>query len=138
MINASVATPRFRAVLVGVLATLAAVLAVVGIFGTLAHIVAQRTHEIGVRMALGAEKSNLILSVLRRAIMLAGAGLAIGFGITLVTVRVLESALFEVSPWDTATLLGVALLLVTTAMAASYVPANRATNVDPIKVLKQE
>jgi len=138
LINASVATPRFRAVLVGVLATLAAVLAVVGIFGTLAHIVAQRTHEIGVRMALGAEKSNLILSVLRRAIMLAGAGLAIGFGITLVTVRVLESALFEVSPWDTATLLGVALLLVTTAMAASYVPANRATNVDPIKVLKQE
>lgn len=138
LISESVAGPRFLAVLVFALATLAAVLAVVGVFGVLAYTVAQRTHEIGVRIALGAEKKNVILAVLRRGLALVGTGLAIGFALALVTVRVLESALFEVSPWDTTTLLAVALLLTTAAIAASYVPARRATRVDPVEALRQE
>jgi putative ABC transport system permease protein len=138
LISESVARPRFMAVLVFALATLAAVLAVVGVFGVLAYTVAQRTHEIGVRIALGAETNNVILAVLRRGLTLVGTGLAIGFGLALVAARVLESTLFEVSPWDATTLLAVALLLTTAAIAASSVPARRATRVDPVEALRQE
>jgi putative ABC transport system permease protein len=113
-------------------------LAVVGVFGVLAYTVAQRTHEIGVRIALGAETNNVILAVLRRGLTLVGTGLAIGFGLALVAARVLESTLFEVSPWDATTLLAVALLLTTAAIAASSVPARRATRVDPVEALRQE
>ncbi|UCG88042.1 MAG: ABC transporter permease [Gemmatimonadota bacterium] len=138
LISMSVAAPRFRTLLLSLLATLAGVLATFGIYGVVAFSVSQQTQEIGIRMALGARSVNVVGSVLRRGLVLASTGLAIGLGITLVAARVLESFLFEVSPRDPTTLLGVGLLLTAAAMAASYVPSRRATSVDPVEALRVE
>ncbi len=138
LIGQSVAGPRFRVILIGSLAVLAAMLAVVGIFGTLAYAVSQRTSEIGVRMALGAATGNVVGGVVRRGMMLLAAGLAIGLAVTLAVIRVLERFLFDIDPTDPVTLTGVALLLTCAAMAASYLPARRATMVDPVEALRRE
>ncbi|UCC49818.1 MAG: ABC transporter permease, partial [Gemmatimonadota bacterium] len=138
LISRSVADPRFRTILIGSLATLATVLAVVGVFGVLAYAVAQRTNEIGIRMALGAARNDVVRGVLKRGLALLATGLAIGLVVTLATVRALERFLFEISPTDPATLIAVALLLTSAALAASYVPARRATKVDPVEALRRE
>jgi putative ABC transport system permease protein len=130
--------PRFRTVLIGSLAALATVLAVVGIFGVLAYAVARRNNEIGIRMALGAAGNDVLRGVLKRGLALLATGIAIGLVITLVAVRALERFLFEISPTDPATLVAVALLLTGAALAASYVPARRATRVDPVEALRRE
>jgi len=138
LISRSVAGPRFRTILIGSLAALATVLAVVGIFGVLAYAVAQRTNEIGVRMALGAAGSDVVRGVLKRGLAPLAIGLAIGLVVALAAVRALERFLFEISPTDPATLIAVALLLTSAALAASYVPARRATKVDPVEALRRE
>ncbi len=138
LISRSVADPRFRTILIGSLAALATVLALVGIFGVLAYAVAQRTNEIGIRMALGAARNDVVRGVLKRGLVLLAAGLAIGLVVTLATVRALERFLFEISATDPATLIAVALLLTCAALAASYVPARRATMVDPVDALRRE
>ena len=120
------------------LGVLAATLAVVGVFGVLAYSVAQRTNEIGIRMALGAASANAIRDVVTRGLKMLGLGVAIGLTVSLAANRVLEGFLFEVDPIDPATLLAVALLLTAAAIAASYLPARRAARVDPVKALRRE
>jgi len=138
LISRSVAGPRFQTILIVSLATLATVLAVIGIFGVLAYAVARRTNEIGIRMALGAARNDVIRGVLQRGLAVLATGLAIGLAITLVAVQSVERFLFEISPTDPATLMAVALLLASAALGASYIPARRATRVDPVEALRHE
>ncbi len=124
--------------LVGAIAALALVLASVGLYGVLSYTVAQRTAEIGLRMALGAEASTVVRGVIRGALKLAALGVALGllaaFGVT----RLLGSFLFGVSPADPATLVGVALVLVVVTVLASYIPARRAARIEPVLALRSE
>jgi len=139
-INSSgpVAGPRFGVFMLGILSGLAALLAIVGIYGVLAYTVSQRSKEIGIRMALGAGKQSVVRGVLKRGLMMAGAGLAIGVGIAFAAGRVIESQLFEVRATDPMTMVTVGLLVVAATVVASYVPARRATKVDPVEALRQE
>jgi putative ABC transport system permease protein len=129
---------RFQTSLLGCLSALAALLAIVGIYGVLSYTVSQRSHEIGIRMAFGAGSTNVLYSVVLRGLKMAAAGLGLGLAITLAASRLMESLLFEVSPTDPTTLVGVAALVAAAAIAASYVPARRATRVDPAEALRQE
>jgi putative ABC transport system permease protein len=135
---AATAEPRFQARLLGVFALLALVLALVGTYGVLACSVAQRTHEIGVRMALGARGSSVLWMIVRRTLALAGAGVAIGMLGALLAVRVLAGFLFEIKPTDPGTFAGVALTILGAALAAGVIPARRATQVDPLVALRHE
>jgi putative ABC transport system permease protein len=119
-------------------AVLAVTLAAVGVYGVLAHLVSQRTREFGVRMALGAGPREVLASVLGRGLRLALAGVAIGSVAALLGARALTKLLFETSPADPVTLLAVALALVGVASIAAYVPARRATRVDPLVALRHE
>jgi putative ABC transport system permease protein len=130
--------PRFGAVATGLLAVIAAFLALLGLYGVLASAVTQRTHEIGIRIALGARKETLLRGVLGRALVLACIGLVIGLGVALLATRVLESVLYEISPTDPVTLAEVAVLVLAAALAAGYLPARRATRIDPVDALRQE
>ena len=134
----SVAAPRFRTRLISLFALVAGLLAVIGVYGVLAYSMAQRTAEIGVRIALGASTGDVVKSVLWRGAAFAAVGLAIGMAITLAAVRVLDSFLFETSVHDPSTFVLVALLLAVAALGASYVPARRATRVDPVEALRAE
>ncbi|HVQ14577.1 MAG TPA: ABC transporter permease, partial [Vicinamibacterales bacterium] len=129
---------RFRAVLLGVFATLALTLAVVGVFGVLAYSVQQRVREFGVRIALGATTRNVVLMVCGGTIRLIGAGLVIGLAAAVVLGRSISTFLFGVRPVDPVTFAGVAALLAVTAALATAVPALRAAKVDPIVALRQD
>lgn len=137
-IRSSVAGTRVRTVLLGALAALAATLAVVGVFSVLSFSVAQRTREIGIRMALGAGSWEVVRSLVLRILTCLGAGLAVGMAIAIGTFSVLGPFLFETGTLDAGTLLGVVLLLGTTAVVAAAIPARRAAAVDPVQALKQE
>ena len=134
----SVAQPRFQAILLGSFGAVGLILAMVGIYGVISYGVTQRTREIGVRMALGAQPGNVLRMVIREGMLLAGAGIAIGIGGALALGRVLQSLLFEIKPTDPATFVGVAIVLMIVAMAACYVPARRAMRVDPMEALRYE
>ena len=136
--SASLATRRFNLTLVGVFAATALLLAVAGIYGVMAYSVARRTHELGVRMALGASAPHVLRLVLRQGMLTTAVGLAIGITGALVLTRAMQSLLFDVSPTDPLTLFAVALLLGLAALLASYLPARRATKVDPIVALRHE
>lgn len=129
---------RFHLLLVGVFALAALLLAMAGVYGVLAYSVAQRTREIGVRIALGATTGNILKMVLVQGLVTAVIGIAIGLVGSFLLTRTMRSLLFEVSPTDPATVLGVALLLMLVAMLASYIPARRATKVDPMVALRYE
>ena len=120
--SASLATRRFNLTLVGVFAATALLLAVAGIYGVMAYSVARRTHELGVRMALGASAPHVLRLVLRQGMLTTAAGLAIGIAGALLLTRAMQSMLFGVSPTDPITLLAVALLLGLAALLASYFP----------------
>ena len=124
--------------LLGLFAGLALVLAMVGIFGVLAQSVAQRTREIGVRMALGAERGDILRMVLTRAAAVAACGVAVGLAASYFSMRLLTTLLFDVRPDDPAVLGTLALVLLAVALLASYVPARRATRVDPLETLRSE
>jgi len=130
--------PRFNTGLLDVLATLALVLAVTGLYGVMGAHVAQRTREMGIRMALGADAGRVARQVVWQGMQLALVGVAAGIGAALVGTRVLQSLLFGVSPVDPLTLVSATLLLLLAALGASYLPARRATRVDPMVALRYE
>jgi len=136
--SASLATRRFNLTLVGVFAATALLLAVAGIYGVMAYSVARRTHEIGVRIALGASPPDVLHLVLSQAMLTTVVGVAVGIAGSFVLTRAMRSLLFGVSATDPVTLTGVALLLGCAALLASYVPARRATKVDPMVALRYE
>jgi len=134
----SVAPPRFRTTLVGIFAAIGLLLAAIGIYGVMAYAVTERTHEIGVRAALGADPGDLLRLVLGEAVVLASCGVAAGLAGAWVTTRMIRALLFHVEPTDALTFAGVSALLVATALLASYVPARRALRVDPMIALRCE
>jgi len=129
---------RSAAWLAGGFAGMALLLGVIGLYGVIAYSVSQRTREIGVRMALGAQRSSVSGMVLREAMKLIGIGIGAGVAGSLATAGLLRPLLFRVPPWDGATLAGVALILGIAAMAASYLPAHRAASVNPVEALRAE
>jgi predicted permease len=129
---------RFGAVLLSTFATLALVLAAVGVYGVVAYSVAQRTREIGIRMALGAAEGTVVSLVLRQGLVLALAGVVAGAGGAMALTRVLDALLYEVSPTDPATFVGISLGLVVVTVTASLIPAIRAARVDPMRALRVE
>jgi predicted permease len=138
LVATTTAEPQFQTRLIAIFAMLALLLAAIGVYGVLACAVAERTREIGIRMALGAEKSDITRMVLRRSLLLATAGVALGVAGDLAVTRVLAKFLFEVKPTDLPTFLVVAALLVAVALLSGLLPARRATRVDPMVALKSE
>ena len=129
---------RLYVVLLGVFGAIAAVLAAVGIYGVMSYSVVQRTHEIGIRMAVGASSSNVLILILRQALVLVAIGLILGLAGSLALTRLLKSALFGVTATDPATFVGVSLLLLCVALLASLIPTRRAVSVDPTVALRYE
>jgi putative ABC transport system permease protein len=134
----AVSRPRFITMLLAVFAAVALALAAIGTYGVMAYSVAQRRQEIGIRMALGAQASTVLGMVLGQGVAVAGLGLAIGIAGSFALTRLLSSLLFNVSATDPLAFLSAPLLLGAVALAACYIPALRATRVDPAIVLKQE
>jgi putative ABC transport system permease protein len=134
-LDASVADRRFNLTLLALFSLLALVLAGVGLYGVLAYAVTERTHEIGIRMALGAERQGVLLLILRQGLTLAAIGIALGLPASILAGRVLRSSLFGITAVDPATLILIPLTLLVVALLASWLPARRATRVDPMVAL---
>jgi putative ABC transport system permease protein len=129
---------RFQTLLLSLFSLLALVLTTVGIYGLIHYSVVQRTHEIGIRMALGAQRGDILRIILVHGLLLAGAGLGIGLVIDWASTRLLSGLLYGVAPLDPVTLTAVSLLLITVALLASLLPALRAATVDPAHALRTE
>jgi putative ABC transport system permease protein len=137
-VSASLARPRLYSALIGTFASLALLLAAVGLYGLMAYGVSRRTHEIGIRMALGAQPGVVLRSTLGQGARLAVIGLALGVVCAMVLSRFVASLLYGVSPGDVPTYAGVAALLGGVALIAAYVPSRRASRVDPMVALRYE
>jgi predicted permease len=138
LIAVSLAQQRFNMLLLGLFATLALILAGVGIYGSMAYAVNQRTHEIGIRTALGAQRGHVLRLVMRDGAKIALFGIALGIAGALALTRLMASLLFEVKPTDPATFAAVAMLLALVTLAACYIPARRAMRLDPMVALRYE
>jgi putative ABC transport system permease protein len=138
VLAASVSEPRFTALLLGVFATVALVLAVVGIYGVIAYSVSRRSHEIGIRMALGARRSQVLTLILQQGFALSAVGLALGIVLALGVTRLMAGLLYGVGTTDIASFTLVPAGLMFTALLASYIPARRAARVDPVAALRME
>jgi putative ABC transport system permease protein len=134
--EATLGQRRLTMTLLGIFAGVALLLAAVGIYGVAAYSVAERTREVGIRRALGAGHGDILRLILGQGILMTLAGIAIGFGGALALTRVMNNLLFHVSATDPATFLGIALLFVAVSLAASYIPARRATRIDPMDALR--
>jgi putative ABC transport system permease protein len=134
----ALAEPKFNMFLLAGFSLLALMLATIGLFGVIAYAVSQRTREIGIRMALGAQKSQILALVMNRGVRITLVGLALGLGGSLVLSRALASILFDVHPTDVSIYGGLFVVLGVTAMLATYVPALRATRVEPLTALRYE
>ena len=134
----SVAQPRFYTVMLGAFAFVALALAAVGLYGVMSYAVSQRTKEIGIRMALGASRGHVIRLVAGQGMIVTTAGIGVGLAGAFAVTRYLESMLFGLSPFDPPTVAGVSILLAAVAALAIYIPARRATRVDPMVALRYE
>ena len=134
----TLAQPRFRALLLGVFAAAALLLAVVGLYGTMAFSVQQRTREFGLRLALGATPRDASRLVIVSGLRLVAAGTALGVLAAIVTTRVLATIVFDISTTDLGTFLAVPVVLMAVAGAACYIPTRRVSNIEPLKALNTE
>jgi putative ABC transport system permease protein len=138
LVASAVARPRFYAVTLGVLAMVAGLLAAIGIYGVLAYAVVQRTQEIGIRMALGAQRAQVLALVLRQGVILTTIGIAFGLLGAAAGARVLQGMLFGITPLDPQTFIGVPLMFGLVATFACYMPARYAMKVDPLVALRHD
>ncbi|HKE21099.1 MAG TPA: ABC transporter permease [Bryobacteraceae bacterium] len=138
LVSENVAAPRFRSLLFGLFAGIAVCLAMAGVYGVMAYAVGQRSNEIGLRIALGASTGSLLRLILGQGTILTAAGLALGLSAAVAGTRLLESLLFQVQPNDPLVYLAVSVLLGIVAIVASYVPARRASRIDPLAAMRQE
>jgi ABC-type antimicrobial peptide transport system permease subunit len=136
VLDATLGERRLTMMLLGSFAAIAVILAVVGMYGVIAYSVAQRTQEVGIRRALGAQQSDILKLVLTQGVVLALAGIAIGTAGAFALTRVMRSLLFQVSATDPETFFGMAVLFVMIALLASYLPARYAAGIDPMKALR--
>jgi len=136
LVEAQIGQRRLLMMLLASFAGVAVLLALIGIYGVIAYTVAQRTQEVGIRRALGAKQSNIVWLVIRQGLVLTLAGIALGLGGALALTRVMKTFLYHVSATDSATFVGIALLFLAVALAASYVPARRAARIDPMTALR--
>ena len=132
------APQRFSVVLLGLFAGIALILATVGIYGLLQYSTAQQTHDIGIRMALGARRTDVLTAVLRHGLRLTLLGVVIGLAGAYALTRLLSSLLYGVPPTDLLTFISVSFVLVAIALLASYLPARRAARIDPMEALRYE
>jgi putative ABC transport system permease protein len=138
LVSNSLSRPRLYAVLLGLFAAVAVALTAIGIYGVMAYSVTQRRREIGIRMALGAQRGNVMALVLVQSVVLTAIGIVLGVGGAFAVTRYLAQMLFGVTPLDPATFVVVSLLFASIAALASFVPARRATQVDPLVALRSE
>jgi len=138
VVSDTLAARRTSMILLAIFAALALILACIGIYGVIAYLVGQRTHEIGVRMALGAERHHVLSLILGQGLRMALAGVALGIVLAVSLTRLMSSQLYGVSARDPLTFAGVALVLIAVALIACWIPARRAMRVDPIVALRYE
>jgi putative ABC transport system permease protein len=138
IIARSVADRRFALQLLGVFAAVALLLAAVGIYGVMSYSFSQRTHEVGIRIALGAQRLDILRMALTEAMKMVLIGLASGLAGAAILTRFFRSMLFGVQPADPATFISVSAILAAVALFACYIPAQRATRVDPLTALREE
>ena len=132
------ARTSFSLIMLGIAATVALILGAIGIYGVISYVVSQRTRELGVRLALGAEAGDVRRMVLRQGLVLAVTGVAVGLGAAMGLTRLMEALLYGVDPVDPLTFGAVALSLTLVALLASYIPARRASKVDPVVAIRFE
>jgi putative ABC transport system permease protein len=135
---AAISQERFQALMLGLFAALALLLACVGLYGVISYAVVQRTHEIGVRMALGAQRFDVLRLVVQKGVVLGVVGVVVGLAVSFALTRLISTLLFEVTATDVTTFVGVSIGLFLVTLAASYLPARRAMRVDPLKALRYE
>ena len=138
VVSQSIMQPRFNLFLLGLFSTVALLLSAAGIYGVTAYTVAQRTHEVGIRIALGAQVSDVLKMILAQGMAVIGVGLVLGLVAAFWLMRLLRSLLFGVGENDPVTFVAITLVLFVVALVACYIPARRATKVDPLEALRSE
>jgi macrolide transport system ATP-binding/permease protein len=134
----SMARQRFSTLMLGAFALFALLLAIVGVYGVMSYLVSQGTHDIGVRMALGAQRRSVYQLILGQSVWLVAVGLALGSALAVGAAQLMRQLLFGVDSWDAPTLVMVAAVLAFSALLASWIPARRAASVNPIEVLRAD